>query len=256
MKRIKSFKEYSNESLRDKMTPKSKEDVDKVIDKIFKDVPDLKIFNWKKFGFIPVSFQNRHTLYTFKFLSQDDIDWYLIIWKHNGSMELRTLPNKGNIIEKFQTNDEIEKYLEDKLKTNESIRDKMTPKKGAMEKIKNYYMDLADWLVADNNFDTQQDAMDFLQTDGVSESIEDMLGLGMDLDEVYCEITQFNLDEYLYSKGLPLKFAFEPKTKDDENIVGSDAYNREHHMFYYETPESKKIKDQRREQIRRHLNLD
>ena len=125
-----------NEGIRDKMIPKSKEDIDKVIDKIFKDVPDLKIFNWKRFGFIPVLFQNRHTLYSFKFLSPDDIEWYLIIWKHNGSMELRTLPSKGNIIKQFKTIDEIENYLEDKFKTgestdefiNEGIRDMMTPK--------------------------------------------------------------------------------------------------------------------------------
>jgi len=132
----------------------------------------------------------------------------------------------------------------------------MTPKEGSMGKVRKIYSQLSKWLLEDEYFDNHRDAMTFIHDEGINFNIMSMLGIGLEIDEIYGEITQFNMDEYLYNKGLPLKFAFHPTTKDDPNIVGSDAYNRKHHMFYYETPEILEMRNKRREEIRRHLNLD
>jgi hypothetical protein len=227
------FAKYMNESVKDKMTPISNERMLDLLSKKYNlDMDIVKVLNRHGFEFESVYHHQYSDKISFCF--------------YNKSADWRVYFDLGDSLEKVKR----------KLGLMESVRDKMTPKKGAMVKVRKALATLAKWLLDDKYFDTHQDAMEFIRTDGIDDNIEQMLGLGMELDEIYLEVTQFNMDEYLYNKGLPLKFAFEPKHKDDENIVGSDAYNRKHHMFYYETPESKKIKDRRWEQVRRHLNLD
>jgi hypothetical protein len=138
----------------------------------------------------------------------------------------------------------------------EGIRDSMTPKEGSIDKINKVIKRLANMLLKDKYFDNYDDAIEFLSDEGIYDNVIQMKSLGMTYPEVYIEVTQFNLDEYLYNKGLPLKFAVNPEWKDDVETVGSDAYNKEHKMFYYETKQSKAEKDSQRRKIMRTFNED
>jgi hypothetical protein len=80
--------------------------------------------------------------------------------------------------------------------------------------------------------------------------VSDMKRYKMTYDEMYVEISQFQVDEYLYDNKLPLRFAFNERHKDDPNIVGSDTYNKEHKLFYYEDEEAKRERAERIKKIR------
>jgi hypothetical protein len=92
--------------------------------------------------------------------------------------------------------------------------------------------------------------MKFLNRDIIINMVSDMKRYKMTYDEMYVEISQFQVDEYLYDNKLPLKFAFDEEWKDDPNIVGSDAYNKKHKLFYYEDEEAKRVRTERNKKIR------
>jgi hypothetical protein len=125
----------------------------------------------------------------------------------------------------------------------ESLRDKMKPKEGSKEKLNKLNDKLISMMIKDNFFDTYEEAFEFLNDDDILDNVSHMAGLGLELDEIYIEVTQFYLDDYLYNKGLPLKFAFREDIKDNPSIIGSDAYNRDTKTYYYEDERKKKERD-------------
>jgi len=129
---------------------------------------------------------------------------------------------------------------------NEGVRDKMLPKEGALDKLYLLVEELIPMLLEDGYFDSYEDAKKFLTSDDIIDNLGRMKGFELNNDEIYLEITQFYLDEYLYNNKLPLKFAFDKNHKDDISIVGSDAYNKIHKLFYYEDDDSKKTRSKRR----------
>ncbi len=133
---------------------------------------------------------------------------------------------------------------------NESVKDLMTPKEGAMDKINKIFKRIANMLLKDKYFDNYEDAMKFLNRDIIVEMVTEMKRFKLTYDEMYLEISQFQVDEYLYDNKLPLKFALDERWKDDPNIVGSDAYNKEHKLFYYEDEEAKKERADKIKKIR------
>jgi hypothetical protein len=129
---------------------------------------------------------------------------------------------------------------------NEGIRDKMTPKEGALDKLYSLMDELIVMLLEDEYFDTYEDAKKFLTSEYMIDNLVRMKGFELNTDDIYVEITQFNLDDYLYLNNLPLKFAFDKNHKDDMSIMGSDAYNKAYKRLYYEDEQTKEEREQRR----------
>jgi len=129
---------------------------------------------------------------------------------------------------------------------NEGIRDKMTAKEGALDKLNSLIEELIVMLLEDKYFDTYEEAKTFLSDDDIINSLARMKGFQLDTDEIYVEISQFYVDEYLFNHNLPLRFAFDKRHKDDVSTMGSDAYNKSRKLFYYEDAETKELREQER----------
>lgn len=114
----------TNEGVRDKMTPKSGEEIDKIVYELLHQYPLLGIFDWKKFGWT----------FNYKLINAVKDDSYFFEDKKGHSIVLNLYDGKRIDLRPNAYNDMIKirfnnfKELEDYLTTlNEGVRDMMTP---------------------------------------------------------------------------------------------------------------------------------
>ena len=122
----------TNESVRDMMTPRPKEEINHVINKSLNMFPKLGTFNYKKYGlnFMDGDFETN----TFKMVDKEDNEWFMRLEYYRGDEGRITIyapPNKllkVHIHERFYSYKELEDYLDKIYNINESVKDMMTPK--------------------------------------------------------------------------------------------------------------------------------
>ena len=258
-----------NESLRDKMKPKSEEELLNYMEKLTKEELDLLLVKFvleQQIPLIKIALQMGANPNTIDPKTNLTILYRAVVGgiTSNPNKEIikilldagadPMLPSKKGLVPlnyvKIWKKWDLYELLKQYVKTNESLRDKMIPKKGSMDKLNDAIDELVKYFLKDNYFDNIQEAKEFLKTDDILDRLSDMLALSMRLDEIYIELSQFYLDEYLYNNKLPLKFAYNKKWKDNEEIIGSDAYLRSHNLYYYETEESRKKKEEIKKSIK------